>query len=247
MTPESRAKFPIPRDPELIGASAADEELCRLRVGFMTKAFTYGYHRNFTWLGVPIIQLPQDVVALQEIIWETKPTLILETGVAFGGALVLYASILELIGGPGEAVGIEVEMRPQNEAALLQHPLARRIRLLKGSSTDPAVLEQVRERARAHARVMVILDSDHSHEHVARELSMYADLVTPGCYLIVYGTSVAELPDDVAYQRPWNRHRNPKTALEEWLSGGVPFEIDKPLTDRLILSDGPAGYLRRVR
>lgn len=243
----SQTRFPIPRDPELIAASAADEELSAVRVTFMAKAFAYGYHRNFTWLGVPIIQLPQDIVAMQEIIWETKPTLIVETGVAFGGALVMYASILELIGGPGEAVGVELEMRPQNEAALLQHPLAKRIRLVKGSSTDAAIVEEVRERARAHARVMVILDSDHSHEHVARELSLYADLVTPGCYLIVFGTSVADLPDDAAYQRPWNRSRNPKTALEAWLAEGRPFEVDKSLSDRLVLSDGPGGYLRRVR
>lgn len=243
----SQTRFPIPRDPQLIGASAADQELNAVRVAFMTKAFTYGYHRNFTWLGIPIIQLPQDVVAMQEIIWETRPTLIVETGVAFGGALVMYASILELIGGPGEALGVELEMRPQNEAALLEHPLAKRIRLVKGSSTDPAIVEQVRERAQAHSRVMVILDSDHSHEHVARELSLYADLVTPGCYLIVFGTSVADLPDGVAYQRPWNRNRNPKTALEAWLAQGTPFEVDQSLSDRLLLSDGPGGYLRRVR
>lgn len=240
-------RFPIPRDPELIAASAADPELEAIRTGFMAKAFAYGYHRNFTWLGIPVIQLPQDVVALQEIIWQTRPTLVVETGVAFGGALVLYASLLELIGGPGEALGVEVEMREANEAALREHPLAHRISLLKGSSTDQAIVAAVAARAREAERVMVILDSDHSHAHVLRELELYADLVSPGCYLVVYGTSVAELPEISTYDRPWNREQNPKTALESWLGRGVPFDVDRALTDRLILSDGPGGYLRRRR
>ena len=240
-------RFPVPRDPELIAASARDAEVQRVRVGFMASAFAYGYHRNFEWLGIPIIQLPQDVVALQEIIWDTKPTLVIETGVAFGGALVLYASLLELIGGRGETLGVEIEMRPQNERALLEHPLAKRISLLKGSSTDPKIAQEVAGRARAHERVMVVLDSNHAHEHVARELELYADLVSRGCYLVVFGTSVAELPQESAYQRPWTPERNPRTALDAWLSAGQPFEVDRALTDRLILSDGPGGYLRRVR
>ena len=244
---EPAARFPQPRDPAQIAAAAADPELSAARRTFMAKAFAYGYHRNFSWLGIPIIQLPQDIVAVQEIVWATRPTLVIETGVAFGGSLVLYATLFELIGGPGEALGVEVEMRPENEAALFAHPFARRIRLLKGSSTDPSIVAEVRRRAAGEPRVMVVLDSDHSHEHVRRELELYADLVSVGCYLIVFGTSVAELPESDAYRRPWNSRRNPKSALEEWLPLDGRFRIDRNLSDRLVISDAPAGYLRRER
>ncbi|HEY1727869.1 MAG TPA: CmcI family methyltransferase [Candidatus Baltobacteraceae bacterium] len=240
-------RFPIPRDADLIAASARDEDVQAIRAGFMSKAFAYGYHRNFEWLGIPIIQLPQDIIALGEIIWDTCPTLVIETGVAFGGALVFYASQLELIGGRGETLGVEIEMRPQNERALLEHPMSKRISLIKGSSTDESVARAVAERAREHERVMVVLDSNHAHAHVARELELYAGLVSAGCYLVVFGTSVADLPVDSAYQRPWTPEHNPKTALDEWLAAGQPFEVDRALSDRLILSDGPGGYLRRVR
>ena len=242
----TQTHFPIPRDPELIAAAAADDDVRAIRTAFMAKAFAYGYHRNFSWLGIPIIQLPQDVIALQEIIWETRPTLIVETGVAFGGALVLYASLLQLLGEGGEAVGVEVQLRPENEAALLAHPLAKHISVIKGSSTDDDVVAAVAKRVRAHKRVMIVLDSNHSHEHVARELELYSDFVTPGCYLVVYGTSVADLPETTSYRRPWTHMRNPRTALEEWLRRSPPFEVDRALTDRLILSDAPGGYLRRV-
>ncbi|HTU80487.1 MAG TPA: CmcI family methyltransferase, partial [Candidatus Acidoferrales bacterium] len=155
-----------PYDPGAVASMLADPQMAAAVRTFLGKTFEYGYYRNFTWLGRPIIQYPQDVVALQELIWEYRPTLVVETGVAHGGALILYASILELIGGRGEVVGVEVEYRAHNREAVEKHPLGRRIRVIEGSSIVPAVVAQVKEIAAAHERVMVVLDSLHTHEHV---------------------------------------------------------------------------------
>lgn len=234
-----------PRDPQRIAAMAADPEVVAAVKTLNAKAFEYKYYLNFRWLGRPIVQYPQDIVALQEIVWETRPTLIVETGVAHGGSLILYASLFELMKVPGEVVGVEIELRPHNETAIAAHPMSDRIRVVKGSSTDPAVVATVAEIAARHERVMVVLDSHHSHEHVAAELAAYAPLVTPGNYLVVFGTAVGELPPTLDIDRPWNSERNPRTALHEWLAAGQPFDVDEGLSQRLILSDGPGGYLRR--
>jgi cephalosporin hydroxylase len=235
-----------PRDAQRIAAMAADPEVIAAVRTLNAKAFEYKYYLNFRWLGRPIVQYPQDVVALQEIVWETRPTLIVETGVAHGGSLILYASLFELMNLPGEVVGVEIELRPHNEAAIQAHPMSGRIRVVKGSSVDPAVVETVAAIARDHERVMVVLDSHHAHEHVAAELDAYAPLVTRGNYLVVFGTAVGDLPASLDIQRPWNHERNPKSALDAWLAAGQPFEVDRGLSERLILSDGPGGYLRRT-
>jgi cephalosporin hydroxylase len=234
-----------PRDPARAAAMAADPEVIAAVRTLNAKAFEYRYYLNFRWLGRPIVQYPQDIVALQEIVWDTRPTLIVETGVAHGGSLILYASLLQLMNLPGDVVGVEIELRPHNEKAIFEHPLSERIRVVKGSSTDPDVVAQVAEIASRHERVMIVLDSFHSHDHVAAELNAYAPLVTPGNYLIVMGTAVGDLPASLDIQRAWNHERNPKSALDEWLARGQPFDVDRGLTDRLILSDGPGGYLRR--
>ncbi len=224
---------------------AADPEVMAAVRTLNAKAFEYKYYLNFRWLGRPIVQYPQDVIALQEIVWDTKPTLIVETGVAHGGSLILYASLLELMGLPGDVVGVEIELRPHNEEAIFAHSLSERIRVVKGSSTDPAVVAEVAALASEHERVMIVLDSFHSHEHVAAELDLYAPLVTSGNYLVVMGTAVGELPAKQDLQRAWNSERNPGSALAEWLKRGQPFDVDRGLSERLILSDGPGGYLRR--
>jgi cephalosporin hydroxylase len=234
-----------PRDAQRSAAMAADPEVVAAVRTLNAKAFEYRYYLNFRWLGRPIVQYPQDVVALQEIVWETQPTLIVETGVAHGGSLILYASLFELMKLPGEVVGVEIELRAHNETAIQAHPMSDRIRVVKGSSTDPSVVATVAEIARAHERVMVVLDSHHSHEHVAAELAAYAPLVSPGNYLVVFGTAVGELPKGLDIKRAWDRERNPASALAEWLATGPPFEVDEGLSQRLILSDGPGGYLRR--
>lgn len=236
-----------PRDLEKITAMAADSDLRALSRKLFLKSCEYRYSYNFTWLGRPIIQYPQDIVATQEIIWRTRPDLIIETGVAHGGSLMLTASILELLGGGGRVIGVDIEIRPHNRAAIEAHPLSRCIDLIEGSSIDPQVFDKVRKLALGCGRVMVILDSNHTHEHVLRELELYSPLVTRGCYLIVFDTVIEEMPEDAFPERPWSRGNNPMTAVREFLSLDDRFEVDGEVESKLLITVAPGGYLRRVR
>ena len=207
--------------------------------------FKYSY--NFTWLGRPIIQFPQDMVAMQEIIWRVRPDLIIETGVARGGSLVFYASLLSLIGEPGQVLGIDIDIREHNRVEIEKHPMASRIALLQGSSTDEAVAAQVRAFAREKERVLVVLDSNHTHEHVARELTLYAPLVTKGSYLVIFDTIIEDLPADFFAGRPWGKGNNPKTAVWEFVQTTDRFVIDEEYNGKLLITVAPDGYLRCVK
>lgn len=204
----------------------------------------YSYH--FDWLGMPIIQFPQDMVAMQEIIWRTRPDLIIETGVARGGSMVFYASMLELIGSPALVAGVDIEIRPHNRQAIEEHPLAHRIKLIEGSSIDPAIVAQVAKLAASAKRVMVILDSMHSHEHVARELELYSPMVTRDSYMVVFDTVVEFMPDDFFPDRPWGKGNNPWTALQEFLKTNHRFQIDAEYDSKLLISVAPGGYLKCI-
>ena len=222
------------------------------------------YVYNFTWLGVPILQIPQDLQAMQEIIWLVKPDLIIETGVAWGGSLMFTASmlaILEACGeiGEGRVVGIDLEIRPHNKQAIAAHPLARKITLLEGSSIDEAVVSQVHAIAAQYKRVMVFLDSHHSHDHVLAELESYAPLVSLGSYCLVGDTIIEDAPEGMCGNRPWGKGNSPKTAVWEYLrrlraegrqdvNGNVMgFAIDHGCEDKIVLTGSPDGYLKRVR
>ena len=229
-----------------VDAYAVDDEFRALSNAWRVMALRKQYMNNFSWLGRPLIQLPTDAMAMQEIIWEVKPDLIIETGVAHGGSVVLSASLLELLG-HGEVLGIDIDIRPHNRQAIEAHPLARRISLIEGSSTDPAVVAQVRERAAGKARVLVCLDSNHTHAHVLAELEAYAGLVSVDSYCIVFDTFVEDMPaDHVWTDRPWGKGNNPKTAVREWLQSHPEFEIDRSIDDRLLVTSAPDGFLRRV-
>ncbi len=204
------------------------------------------YSYNFTWLGRPIIQYPQDIVALQEIIWATKPDLIVETGVAHGGSLVLSASLLELLGGERTVVGIDIDIREHNRAAIESHPLAHRITLVEGSSTSAAVVDKVRALALTRKRTLVILDSNHTHEHVQAELDLYSPLVPAGSYLIVMDTVIEDLPEESFPDRPWGRGNNPKTAVREFLARNRRFVVDTGLESKIAVTVAPSGYLRCI-
>ena len=231
---------------ERIDAYGHDHEFRALSNAWRVLALRKQYMNNFSWLGRPLIQLPSDAMALQEIIWAVKPDLIIETGVAHGGSVVLSASLLELLG-HGEVLGIDIDIRPHNRQAIEAHPLAHRISLIEGSSTDPAVVAQVRERAAGKARVLVCLDSNHTHEHVLAELEAYAGLVSVDSYCIVFDTFVEDMPaDHVWTDRPWGKGNNPKTALREWLQRHPEFEIDHSIENRLLVTSAPDGFLRRV-
>ena len=201
------------------------------------------YLYNFDWLGMPIIQLPQDILAVQELIWRVRPAAIVETGVARGGSIVFSASMLQLLGGDGLVVGVEIDIRPHNRAAIERHPLARRIRLIEGSSIDPTVFERVRAQIGARAPVMVFLDSNHTHDHVLAELRLYNRLVGRGSYIVVYDSVIDRLPAEQSAGRPWGPGNNPLTAVHAFLSETSRFEIDCDTEDKLVLTCCPDGFL----
>ncbi|MEZ0394864.1 MAG: cephalosporin hydroxylase family protein [Anaerolineales bacterium] len=207
----------------------------------------YKYVYNFSWLGRPIIQLPQDMVAMQEIIWQVKPRLIIETGIAHGGSLILYASLLELLGGDGLVLGIDIEIRAHNRLEIEKHPMSKRIQMLEGSSTSEAILAQVKNIAAGREPVMVVLDSNHTHEHVYRELQLYSPLVTPGSYLVVFDTLIEDMPDELFADRPWGRGNNPKTAVWEFLKTTDRFVIDREIENKLLITAAPDGFLKCVK
>jgi cephalosporin hydroxylase len=240
-------------------AMAKDQHLHRTARGLFNRLCRYKYSYHFTWLGRPIIQFPQDVVAMQELVWRCRPDLIIETGVAHGGSLVFFASMLALLDlceprekrvqTRREVLGIDIRIRPPNRKAILRHPLSRYIRLIEGSSIDPAIVRQISPIARKRRRVMVCLDSNHTHEHVLRELQAYAPLVSIGSYLVVFDTVVEDMPKALFPNRPWGPGNNPKTAIRQFLrtQKQMKFVRERLLEDKLVFSVAPEGYLRRVR
>ncbi|WP_338874448.1 cephalosporin hydroxylase family protein [Spirosoma sp. SC4-14] len=203
------------------------------------------YSYNFSWMGRPIIQYPQDMIAMQELIWRIQPDLIIETGIAHGGSLIYYASLLELIG-KGEVVGIDIDIRAHNRHEIETHPMFKRITLFQGSAIDEALVDEVGKLTEGKQTVMVCLDSNHTHEHVLRELELYSPFVTPGSYLIAFDTIVEDMPEKM-YDRPWDKGNNPKTAVWEFLKQTDDFEIDHTIDNKLLISVAPEGYLKRVK
>jgi cephalosporin hydroxylase len=248
---------------EEIEQQGRDEKLKKLGLGWLTHAAETSYSHHFEWLGRPIIQLPQDIVGVQQILWNVQPDLIVETGIARGGSLILYASMLELIaqcGGPAQAMvlGVDVDIRSHNKSAILAHPMSKRIAMIEGSSVADAVISQVREIAARHKRILVCLDSNHTHDHVLEELRLYAPLVSAGSYCIVFDTAIEDMPEGTFKDRPWGRGNNAKTAVHQFLAetkdrevlsqDGDPmrFQIDKEIENQLLITVAPDGYLRRV-
>jgi cephalosporin hydroxylase len=242
---DDRADFERERR-EAAGRMAADEGLAADALALNTAADRHDWSYQWNWLGLPVIQLPPDIVALQEVIWETRPQLVIETGIARGGSLVLYASILELLG-EGEVLGIDVDIRAHNREAIETHPLARRIRMVEGSSLDETVVAQARDSAAQAERVMVVLDSNHTHDHVLAELRVFGPLVTVGQFLVVADTFVELIPPQEHRPRPWGPGDNPGTALRTWLEEVDGFEPDPFVNAKLLLTASPGGYVRRVR
>lgn len=223
-----------------------DQELRDRARDLLIRADRYNYSYQWTWLGLPIIQMPPDIVATQEVVWATRPTVIVEAGVARGGSLILLASLLQLIG-HGKVIGIDIDIRPHNRTRIEEHSLSHRIDLIEGSSTAPDVVEAVRGRIGPEDRVMVILDSNHTHEHVLDELRLYAPLVTTGQYLIVADTVVEDIPPQTHRPRPWGPGNNPKTALEAYRKESDRFETDAYIDNKLLQTSSPSGYLRCVK
>lgn len=243
-----------------IASNATDPVLVSASKVFMRESIRAQYSYNFSMLGRPIIQYPQDMVAIQELIWRIRPDLIIETGIAHGGSLILSASMLALLdycdavetgktldpkAAHRRVLGIDIDIRAHNLAAIEAHPMAHRINMLQGSSVAPDIIAQVRKAAAGRERVMVILDSNHTHAHVLAELQAYAPLVSAGSYCVVFDTIIEDLPAGMYPDRPWDVGNNPKTAVREFLSRNHGFDVDADLDAKLLISVAPGGYLRR--
>ena len=224
-----------------------DKELKKIAIEFMAKSARHKYSYNFDWMGRPIIQHPEDMVAMQEIIWKVKPDLIIETGIAHGGSLIFSASMLELIGDDGQVLGIDIDIREHNRIEIEKHPIYKRINMIQGSSIDDNVINQVRKFAEGKKRVLVCLDSLHTHEHVLKELELYSSLVTKGSYLVVCDTIIEDMPEGFFSDRPWDKGNNPKTAVWEFLKTNDRFEIDREIENKLLITVAPDGYLKCIK
>ena len=238
-----------------------DLSLKELAVRFVRDSAKHRYSYNFDWMGRPIIQVPQDIVSMQELIWRVKPDLIIETGIAHGGSLVMSASMLALLDysdavsrkatfdpckSTRKVIGIDIDIRAHNRMAIEQHPMSHLIQMIQGSSIRPEIVQEVRHLARDYNRVLVCLDSNHTHEHVFAELQAYAPLTSLGSYCIVFDTIIEDMPSTMFPDRPWGIGDNPKTAVKEYLSSHPEFEIDEDIQNKLLISVAPNGYLKRV-
>lgn len=234
-----------------IAALGKDDKLASLTRQWMDRANQGKYSYHFEWLGRPIIQYPQDMIAMQELIWKVQPDLIIETGIAHGGSLIFSASMLALntiCGGPqdGRVLGIDIDIRAHNRSAIEAHPLSNRITMIQGSSIAPEIIEQVRRIAAQHKRILVCLDSNHTHDHVLAELEAYADLTSVGSYCVVFDTVIEDMPADMFPNRPWGPGNNPKTAVRAWLPNHPEFVIERNIEHKLLATVAPEGFLKRV-
>jgi cephalosporin hydroxylase len=244
-----------------IDAMSRNDRLQADAAEFMRTSLLSQYSYNFAWMSRPMIQYPQDMVAVQELIWRIRPDLIIETGIAHGGSLIFSASMLALLDmadaiesgatlDPAKSnrkvLGIDIDIRAHNRAAIEAHPMASRIQMIQGSSIAPEVVAQVREIAAGYERVLVCLDSNHTHAHVVAELDAYAPLTSVGSYCVVFDTIVEDVPADMFVDRPWGPGDNPKTAVREYLKSHTEFEIDKSIQHKLMITVAPDGYLIRA-
>jgi cephalosporin hydroxylase len=245
-----------------IAEITANKPLREAAAAFLKASTLPKYSYNFSWQGRPIIQYPQDMVAMQELIWAIKPDLIVETGIAHGGSLIFSASMLALLdmceaiesgekldpeASRRKVLGIDIDIRSHNRSAIEAHPMASRIQMVEGSSIDPAIIEQVRNIASGYSRILVCLDSNHTHDHVLAELQAYAPLTSIGSYCVVFDTVVEDLPKEMFPDRPWGPGDNPKTAVWEYLKTHPEFEIDKNIQHKLLITVAPDGFLKRTR
>lgn len=238
-----------------------DHDLQALSRIWLRQIVAHKYSYNFGWMGRPIIQIPQDIVTMQELVWQIKPDLVIETGIAYGGSLIMNASMLALLDmcdaieanesldpkiSRRKVLGIDIDIRAHNRDAIESHPMASRIQMIQGSSIAPEVIEQVKHVAKNYQRILVCLDSNHTHDHVLAELEAYAPLTSVGSYCVVFDTIVDDMPADMFPDRPWGPGDNPKTAVWEYLKTHSEFEIDKSIHQKLLITVAPDGYLKRI-
>ena len=230
-------------------ALGADKSAFQGSVDYMLQLDKYDYSYLWSWMGVPIIQMPADVMATQEVVWNTKPDVIIETGVARGGSVLFMASLLHMMGNAtGKVIGVDIDIRAHNRDSIEKHPMLGQVVLIEGGSVDEDVLAQVRAEIPEGARVMVVLDSDHSRDHVLAECRAYANLVTPGCFMVVADTMIGHVREEDAppnRSKTWFEGNEPLSALRDFMSENSDFEVDEVLNGKLVLSSSPGGYIRR--
>ena len=233
------------RNTKFINSMSKDVKFKEKTKDWSEHSWKYEYLYHFRWLGRPIIQFPQDIMAIQELIWKVKPDLIIETGIARGGSLIFSASILELLG-KGEVIGIDIDIRKHNRKEIEKHPLMKRITMIEGSSIDKKVVNQIHKISKGKKKIMVFLDSNHTHKHVLEEMKAYSPLVKKGSYMIVFDTVIDDLPKKF-FDRPWDVDNNPKTAVKEFLKKNTRFKIDKKIENKLIITACPDGFLKCIK
>ena len=241
----NRAEFEREKD-SLRHRMASDQRLAQLANEFVVYSDQHGYAYQWSWCGLPIVQLPQDVLATQDVIFRCRPTVIVETGVAWGGGIALYATLMDLYGGR-KIFGVDLNLSDGVVEAIKAVGFRTEIELIRGSSTDPSVVDRIRESLTPEDQVMVVLDSNHTHEHVLSELRAYGSLVSKSQYLIVSDTIVETIPEQTHRPRPWGPGDNPMTATRRYLSETSDFSVDTKIDERLVMSYSPSGYLRKVR
>lgn len=241
---------------------ARDKDFLGLSNIWIRESIMHNYAYNFSWLGRPIMQVPQDIYVIQELIWNIKPDLVIETGIAHGGSLIMSASMLALLDyceaikqettldpqkSRRKVLGIDIDIRLHNRTAINTHPMAHFIDMIEGSSIDPDIAEQVTMIANGYKKILVFLDSDHTHDHVLAELKIYAPLTSIGSYCVVWDTGIEDLPEHFCSNRPWGKGNNPKTAIYEYLKSTDYFEIDKTIEHKLVITASTDGFLRRIK
>ena len=237
------------RNMKFINKMKKDKLFKRLTNSWIIESSKNEYSYHFRWLGVPIIQYPQDIIAYQEIIWKVKPDLIIEIGIARGGSLIFSASMLEMIG-KGKVLGIDVDIRKENKKTMTTHFLSRRISMLEGSSIDEKIVNKVQKIVRGKKKILVMLDSNHTHKHVLEELRLYSPFVTKGSYMVVFDTIIEDMPTNLyknILKKPWGKGNNPKTAVFEFLKDNKRFKIDIAMENKLAITTAPSGFLKCIK
>ncbi len=230
---------------ESISSARLDSELINKGLDFVTHSDKHKYGYNWTWMDLPIIQMPEDIVLTQELLWELQPDFVIELGIAWGGSLAMYAAFMELAG-KGEVIGIDITIPKHNAEAIMSCPVASRISLMEGSSIDKEIFEAVAMKIPEDSKVLMVLDSNHTHEHVYQELNLWSSLVNKDCYIIVSDTIVENIPVQNHRPRPWGPGNNPGTAAKKFLSENPRFTSDNKYSNRAIVSFNPFGYLKAV-
>ena len=234
------------RNKKFINSMNKNKSLLKKSKDWIDNVFDYEYVYHFRWLGRPIIQFPQDMVAVQELIWKIKPDFIIESGIARGGSLIFYASILELLN-HGKIIGVDIDIRKHNRIEIENHTLFKRIKLIEGSSIDDSVIHKIKKIIKDKKKIMILLDSHHTEQHVLEELEKYSPFVRSGSYVVVFDTIIENMKKHHSENRPWNHGNNPKTAVTKFLKKNKRFKIDKEIQKKLLITSCPDGYLKCIK